>query len=226
MNEPLLGELRVDVERKRRHEGAGADNPKSGHRRSDIGHRRADVGDLRALIVANRAVVLQLDRCAVGNPLDVGDEVRHHDLEVRDERHVRACARHVHRIYTGCENGLLPQRPAHAQVTLGTHDHRRAREHLAPFASHEVRERDEHSVLFGDVTRETLPAVHARRARRAVLLKPRSSRGRSREQKNQLRAVERGDRSSHTSSAARPHDVSKARTSLPRSTKRSSSNMP
>ena len=80
---------------------------------------------------------------------------------------------------------------------LRTRDERSAGKQLAAFAAHEIRERDEHAMLVGDVASEPIPATHARRSGNAVVLRRDATRRRRRANEDELRAVERGDRRGH-----------------------------
>ena len=125
-------------------------------------------------------------------------QMRHHRLEIGDERHVGARARHVVEIDSCATTSASSHSGPRVRTSpLGPASRAAPGKLLSAFASDEIDQRDVEPVLVGHVAHEPLPSRHARRSRHAVGLGPGAARRRSTGDDDQLRAVERGDRSGH-----------------------------
>jgi len=125
-------------------------------------------------------------------------QVRHHRLQVGQERRVRPRTSEVLWIEGDRHDRFVPQRRSRADIAVGPRDYRSARERLAAFGADEIYQRHEHPLLLGDITREPLPPLEIGRHRAFVLPRPNSARRGSGQNEYHRRAVERGDRSGET----------------------------
>ena len=102
--------------------------------------------------------------------VDARAKMRKHRLEIGDERHVGPRARDVGQIDASPRARVLPERRPAANVALRARRRTTPPGRLSAFAAHEVRERDIHAMLVGDVADQPIPAADARRAGDVVWL--------------------------------------------------------
>ena len=122
-------------------------------------------------------------------------QVRHHRLEIGDERHVRARARDVGQVDRRGDDRLLPERPANAHLALRAGEHRAAGEHASRPRCRRgspARRRSPCSSAMSRVSRSQRDTLAGPGT--SSVLRPRSARGRRGRHEDDLRAVERGDR--------------------------------
>jgi len=125
------------------------------------------------------------------NTVDSAHEVRHHCLEIGEERSIRARPGQIVRIERDRHDRLVPQRRLSANVSVRAADDRSTGERLAAFRAHQIHQCHEHAVLLGDVTRQTLPALEVGGDRTFVLAPPYTPGGGSRQNEDRGRSVER-----------------------------------
>ena len=239
VDEPVLDQPSVDVERRWPAGRVAADHAhalrrarRSGRARRGAPRRRHR--RRRELRQRVHAVVREDVRRAGLHLRERVAQMRHHRLEIGDERHVGARAGDVGEVDPGDDERLFPERAAHAHVALRAGEQRAAGELLARLRSRRgsrARRYTPCSSAMSRVSRshrETLAGPgtssvfgHAPRAGGAdgtmMSCAPSSA---------AIVPVSECQASSQTSIAARPHGVSNARMSRPRSTNRSSSNSP
>ena len=184
-----------------------------------------------------RVHAVERERCAARRPprRERLAQVRHHRLEVGDERHVGARARDVGEVDRWRRRAPLPRAGrARARRPSGRRPAHRPGNCLPPSLPTRFASATIHAVLVGDVAHEPLPPATRWPARAPSSVLGHAPRAGGAEQTKMICApssaaivpVSECHASSQTSIAARPHGVSNARMSRPRSTNRSSSNSP
>ena len=139
------------------------------------------------------AVVAERQSLARLNAIDGAHQVRHHRLQVGEQRRVGARAGEILRVERDRHDRLVPQRRLRANIAVRSGDDRSAGEGLSAFGADEIHQRHEHAVLLGDVAREALPPLEIGGYRTFVLARPHSARGRRRQNEYEVGTIERGD---------------------------------